>query len=68
MATKNGVSGIWGIVSALLGVLFDRLSPEIKKLLKDFLKGLYKKALLTPNPIDDTLVKFLASLLSIELE
>ena len=68
MATKTGNGGVWGVIAAVLGVLFDKLSPEIKKLLKDFLQGLYKKAVATPNPVDDTLVKFLASLLGVDLD
>ena len=67
MAGKT-ISPIWSIIASVLSVLFDRLSPDIKKALKDFLKGLYRKAEATPNPIDDLLVRFLGNLLGFDID
>ena len=67
MASKT-ISPIWSIIASVLSVLFERLSPDIKKAMKDFLKGLLQKAEATPNPIDDLLVRFLASLLGFTVD
>jgi hypothetical protein len=41
------------------------VTPEIKKLLNDFLTALYLKALATDNPWDDFAVGFLLDILAI---
>ena len=59
---------VWTIVATLLNALVAALSPNIKKLLADFLQSLYVRAVKTENPVDDILVKFLAEMLGVEVE
>ena len=59
---------VWTIVATLLSALVGALSPQIKKLLDDFLNDLYQRAVKTTNPVDDILVKFLADMLGVEIE
>jgi hypothetical protein len=47
--------------------LFFLLSPVIRELLGEALIKIYKKALETPNKFDDLLVKFLMSLVGVDI-
>ena len=62
-----GFTWTWVIQLALkvLLPLFSLITPELKKLLEDFLTQLYLKAVLTENPWDDLAVGFLLDILGI---
>ena len=52
---------MWSIIAKLL----EFVSPELRKLLVDFVLDLEAKAKLTPNPWDDVLVMVLKKLVGI---
>lgn len=54
-----------GIFAKLLMLVITTASPEIKKMLSDFLDDLEKKAAATANPVDDVLVTVLKMFLSL---
>lgn len=56
-----------GFIARLLGALLPVISPEIKKLFEDSLRELYKRALATPNPIDDVFAKALCDLMGVNV-
>jgi hypothetical protein len=62
-----GVGFTWviNLLINALGSILPVLTPMIKDSLSAFLTDLYKKALETPNPWDDFIVKFLLRILSI---
>jgi len=60
-----GFSWIINLLINALGSILPVLTPMIKDSLSAFLTDLYKKALETPNPWDDFVVKFLLRILSI---
>ena len=43
----------------ILQMILDRISPELRKALKDLIDRLEAQAKATPNPIDDILVAVL---------
>jgi len=53
------------VFAKLLLLVITTASPEIKKMLADFLDDLEKKAAATTNPIDDVLVATLKMFLSL---
>jgi hypothetical protein len=63
------MSSVWTkillMVMKIVVPLFGLVTPEIKKLLNDFLTALYLKALATDNPWDDFAVGFLLDILAI---
>lgn len=62
-----GVGFTWviNLLINALGSILPALTPMIKEALTSFLTDLYKKAVETPNPWDDFVVKFLMRILSI---
>ena len=60
-----GFTWIINLLINALGSILPVLTPMIKESLSAFLTDLYKKALETPNPWDDFVVKFLLRILSI---
>ena len=62
-----GVGFTWviNLLINALGSILPVLTPMIKDSLSAFLTDLYKKAVETPNPWDDFVVKFLLRILSI---
>ena len=60
-----GFTWIINLLINALGSILPVLTPMIKDSLSAFLTDLYKKALETPNPWDDFVVKFLLRILSI---
>ena len=54
------------LVMVLMGVI-GVATPEIKKLLEEFILRLWEKAKATPNPFDNMLVKIIAGILDIDL-
>jgi hypothetical protein len=60
-----GFTWIINLLINALGSILPVLTPMIKDSLSAFLTDLYKKALETPNPWDDFIVKFLLRILSI---
>lgn len=54
------------IFAKLIMLIITTASPEIKKMLSDFLDDLEKKAAATANPIDDVLVAALKMFLSLK--
>lgn len=64
-----GVSFTWIIhlIISALGSILPVLTPMIREALIVFLTDLYKKAVETPNPWDDFVVKFLMRILSIPI-
>lgn len=64
-----GVSFTWiiNLIISALGSILPVLTPMIREALTAFLSDLYKKALETPNPWDDFVVKFLLRVLSIPI-
>lgn len=54
-----------GIFAKLLMLVITTASPEIKKMLSDFLDDLEEKAAATANPVDDVLVTVLKMFLSL---
>ena len=60
-----GFTWIINLLINALGSILPVLTPIIKDSLSAFLTDLYKKALETPNPWDDFVVKFLLRILSI---
>ena len=60
-----GFTWIINLLINVLGSILPVLTPMIKESLSTFLTDLYKKALETPNPWDDFVVKFLLRILSI---
>jgi len=62
-----GIGWTWiiNLLVKALSVLLPVLTPEIRKLLEESLLDLYKKAVETPNPWDDFLVRMLLRILSI---
>lgn len=50
------MSNFW---TNLLQIILDRISPELRKALADFIKRLEDQAKATPNPVDDILVAVL---------
>jgi hypothetical protein len=70
MEFKNpnpGIAFTWiiNLLIKALGALLPILTPIIKRELEEFLTALYKKAVETPNPWDDFVVRFLLRILSI---
>lgn len=55
------------ILVNILDTFLKTISPEIKKLLVEFIKELDIKAKATENPVDDFFVTFLAFLFEIEI-
>lgn len=55
------------LISKILSTVLGLLSPQIKSLLTESLRGLYKNALTTPSPLDDLGIKTLCELLSIDI-
>ena len=55
------------ILGNVLGVFVKVISPEIRKILCDFIVALYQKALATLNPWDDMLVEILAEAFDVNL-
>jgi len=62
-----GFSWIINLLINALGSILPVLSPMIKEALNTFLTDLYKKAIETPNPWDDFLVRFLMRILAIPI-
>ena len=64
-----GVSFTWiiNLIISALGSILPVLTPMIREALTAFLIDLYKKAIETPNPWDDFVVKFLMRILSIPI-
>lgn len=60
-----GFTWIINLLINALGSILPVLTPMIKDSLSAFLTDLYKKAVETPNPWDDFIVKFLLRILSI---
>ena len=60
-----GFTWIINLLINVLGSILPVLTPMIKESLSAFLTDLYKKAVETPNPWDDFVVKFLLRILSI---
>jgi hypothetical protein len=60
-----GFTWIINLLINALGSILPVLTPMIKESLSAFLTDLYKKAVETPNPWDDFVVKFLLRILSI---
>jgi len=65
----NGTS--WPILTqlliAILKPLLTPLTGFIREWLDENLKSLYRRALDTPNPYDDQIVRFLCEILSIDI-
>jgi len=64
-----GVSFTWviNLIINALGSILPVLTPMIREALTAFLNDLYKKAVETPNPWDDFVVKFLMRILGIPI-
>jgi len=64
-----GIGFTWVIelLIKILAALLPLITPSIRKALEEFLLDLYKKALETPNPWDDFLVKFFLRILNIPI-
>jgi len=60
-----GFTWIINLLINVLGSILPVLTPMIRESLSAFLTDLYKKAVETPNPWDDFVVKFLLRILSI---
>ncbi len=56
------------VFGTVFSIIFDNLSPEIKKLIQNFVKDLYEKAKKTDSVFDDLGVKVLAAVLNVDLE
>jgi len=72
MEFKNPNPGImftWiiDLLIKTLAAILPILTPMIKKALEEFLTDLYKKAVETPNPWDDFVIRFLLRILSIPI-
>lgn len=52
----------------IFSLLLPQLTPEIRKLLEQYLKDLYQKAKATDNILDDLVIKIIADLLKIDVE
>lgn len=50
------------IFMTLLPIIIQAASPEIKKMLHEFLESMVEKTKKTANPYDDMLVKFLITI------
>lgn len=53
------------LIAKILLVIFPLISPQIKEWIKEQLELLAEKAKQTANPIDDLLVEFLRSILTL---
>lgn len=62
-----GFTWVINLLINALGAILPVLTPIIKRELEVFLTALYKKAMETPNPWDDYLVRFLLRILSIPI-
>ena len=67
MAEPSNFYPIFGIIKVVLFPILGIITEWLKTELKDFIKNLYKKALVTENPWDDFLLERLAFLLSIDI-
>lgn len=56
------------LVATSVKAMLSAASPFVRAALEAFLKDLYQKAKESPNPMDDMLVEFIASLLGIDVE
>lgn len=56
------------VLVAVLKPIVKVLTPMIRELIEKAVKEWYPKAVATPNPWDDFLVKFLADILNISVE
>ena len=62
---NNFWAGIFKWVIQIFGGIIGQMTPTILAELKEFLTGLYKKALATPNPWDDFAIGLLLDILGI---
>lgn len=62
-----GFTWIINLIISALGSILPVLTPMIREALTVFLIDLYKKAVETPNPWDDFVVRFLLRILSIPI-
>ena len=55
-----------GAAAKIFGALLAVVSPEIRKMLVEFLRDLKEQADATPNPLDDFLVNLLMKLVDVQ--
>lgn len=56
------------IALKVLAAIIAALSPELRALLEDMVRELYRRARATDSPLDDKLVELLAAVLGVELD
>lgn len=56
---------LWPILVPVVGQLLDLLTPAIKAQINEFLLGIYEKAKMTENPLDDFVMGYILDLFNI---
>jgi hypothetical protein len=51
---------------SIIQIIFNAISPDLRKLLVDFIKTLSEKAAKTDNPLDDIVINLIKQLFAIK--
>jgi len=64
-----GFSWKWliGLIGIVLKPLLKAMTPQIEQEFEKFLLSFYKKALATPNPVDDLLMTFVLEIFDVDI-